>query len=226
MFNPIKPQNAVRPSINALALLGPRAMIVIDRNKSIAAIAAYESTLGPPVGQFAQVRMELKKLLGTYKKLAPVSAAEIAGLDAVTRLWSPKLQHGTSLDAEGVGITDARTPESILDSTRSVMDTLRDHSELPFAAQALSEIESKYSTAKPAYEATQAARVAVQVKQRELQAIAADVQKELVQLRTVVRIALGPSHIDFQRLRLRHAVRPDPAMGDELPPETAPPSSG
>jgi hypothetical protein len=200
-------------------------MLVIDRNKSIAAIAAYEPTLGPKVGQFAQVRTELKKLVGTYKMLAPVSAAEIARLDAVTRLWSPKLQHGTSLDAEGVGITDARTPESILDTARNVMDTLQDHSELPFAAQALSEIETQYSSAKPAYDATQAARVVVQVKQRELQAIAADVQKELVQLRTVVRIALGPSHIDSQRLRLRVA-RPDPEVADESPPETVPPSSG
>jgi hypothetical protein len=224
MLKPIKPQNAVHPSIFALALLGPRAMLVIDRNKSISAIAAYEPTLGPKVGHFVQVRNELKRLAGTYKKLAPVSAAQIAGLDAVTRLWSPKLQHGTSLDAEGVGITDARTPESILENARSVMDTLRDHSELPFAAQALSEIETQYSSAKPAYDAAQAARVPVQLKQRELQAAAADVQQELVQLRTVVRIALGPSHIDYQRLRLRNA-RPGTEVGDDEPPETVEPSS-
>ena len=220
MFTPIKPQNAVRPSINALALLGPRAMLVIDRNKSIAAIAVYEPTLGPKVVHFAEVRSELKKLVAAYKKLAVVSAAEIAGLDAVTRVWSANLQHGTSLGSEDILVIDTQTSEGNLDNARSVMEMYQGPDELPYAAQAVSEIEAKYSTAKPAYEAAQAGRVAVQLKQHELRAVAADVQKELVKLRTVVRMTLGSSHADFQRLRL-HNARPDTESPDESTPETA-----
>ena len=220
MFTPIKPQNAVRPSINALALLGPRAMLVIDRNKSIAAIAVYEPTLGPKVVHFAEVRSELKKLVAAYKKLAAVSAAEIAGLDAVTRVWSANLQHGTSLGSEDILVIDTQTSEGNLDNARSVMEMYQGPDELPYAAQAVSEIEAKYSTAKPAYEAAQAGRVAVQLKQHELRAVAADVQKELVKLRTVVRMTLGSSHIDYQRLRLRNA-RPETEAQDESTPDTA-----
>ena len=71
---------------------------------------------------------------------------------------------------------------------------------------------------KPAYDATQAGRVAVQAKQRELHAVAADVQKGLVKLRIVVRIALGSSHLDYQRLRIRTARVAD--AEDESPSET------
>jgi len=155
-------------------------------------------------------------LVGANKKLAIEGAAQIDELDRLTRSWSAHLQLGTLLDSEEVGITHARTPEGILDDAQSVMDTLRDHEELAFAAQALSEIEASYSTAKPAYDAVQAGRVAVQAKQRERQAVAADVQKELVKLRTVVRIALGTSHIDYQRLRVRNARVAD-AEGESTP---------
>jgi hypothetical protein len=219
MFNPIKPNRPIQPSINTLALLGPRAMKVIDRHKSIAAIAAYEQTLGPKVVLFKEVRSELMMLVGTNKKLAIEGAAEIAELDGSTRVWSAHLQNGTSLDSEEVGITNTRTSEGIFDNALGVMDTLRNHEELPFAAQALSELEDEYSTAKATYDALQTGRVAVQAKQRELQAIAAAVQKELVKLRTVVRIVLGTSHLDYQRLRLRVARVPD--AEDERPPEPA-----
>jgi hypothetical protein len=70
------------------------------------------------------------------------------------------------------------------------------------------------------YEATQAGRVALQVQQREQRAAAAEIQKELVKLRTV-RIALGTDHIDYQRLRVRNA-RPDTETFDESEPETVP----
>jgi hypothetical protein len=154
------------------------------------------------------------------KTRAVQSAAEIAGLDRVTRIWGAHLQLGTALDSEEVGITVARTPEGILDNARSVIDTLRNHEELPFAAQALSELETTYGSAKETYDAAQALRVAVQVKQRELHAVAAAVQRELVKLRTVVRIVLGSSHLDFQRLRLRNARIAEAA--DASAPETAP----
>jgi hypothetical protein len=112
-----------------------------------------------------------------------------------------------------------RSPEAILDNARQAMQAFGRHGELAFAAQALIEIEDKHSLAKAAYDGTQAGRVALQMKQRELRAIAADVQKELVRLRTAVRIALGTSHIDYQRLRVRTA-RPDAELPDDSTSET------
>jgi len=193
---------------------------VVGRNKSILGIAAYEEALEPKVSQFEEVRRELQDLVVAGKKLAVQSAAEIAGLDGVTRVCGAHLQLSTSLDAEDIGITATRTPEGILDNARSVIIALGKHQELPIAAQALSELEAKYENAKAAYDAAQAGRVAVQVKQRELQAVAAAVQKELVKLRAFMRIALGSSHIDYQRLRMRNARASDAA--EESPPETAP----
>jgi hypothetical protein len=219
MFNPNNRRQAIQPSINALALLGTTAMKVVDRNKSITIIAAHEQTLGPKVGHFKQVRNELKKLVATSKELAIRSAAEIVVLDAVTRGWNAHLQLGTSLDSEEVGITNPRTPKGTLDNAEGVMDTLRDRAEMPFAVQALSEIEAKFSSAQAAYDATQDGRSAVQLKRRELQAAAAEVQKELVKLRTVVRIALGVRSLDYQSLRLRNTRVAD--ADDETLPETA-----
>jgi hypothetical protein len=193
-------------------------MGVIERNRSITIIGAHEQTLGPKVVRFKEVRNELKELVAAAKELATRRAAEIGGLDAMTRGWSAHLQLGTSLDSEEVGITNPRTAEGILGNAESVMDTLRKREEMPFAAQALSEIESSYSSAKAAYDAAQVGRTTVQVKQRELRAVAMDVQKELVKLRTVVRIALGVRSLDFQRLRLRNVRGPD--ADDESPPET------
>jgi hypothetical protein len=216
MFNPNNRNQAVHPSIKALALLGPTAMRVIERNKSITIIAAHEQRLGPKVGHFKEVRYELKQLAATYKELASRSDAEIAGLDAVTRGWSAHLQLDTSLDSEEVGITNTRTPKGILDNADSVMDTLRKRPEVPFAEQALSEIEAKHSSAQAAFHATQDGRSAVQLKQRELQSVAADVQKELVKLRTVVRIALGVRSFDYQSLRLRN-TRATEAEDETLP---------
>ena len=219
MFNPINRNKAVQPPINALGLLGSRAMRVIERNKSITIIAAHEQTLGPKVGHFKEVRNELKDLVAASKELATRSAAEIGGLDAVTRGWSAHLQLDTSLDSEEVGITSSRTPKGILDNAEGVIDTLRKRADVPFAAQALSEIAEKYGSALAAYDATQEGRSAVQLKQRELQGVAAEVQKELVKLRTVVRIALGVRSLDYQQLRVRNIRVAD--ADDETLPETA-----
>ena len=194
-------------------------MKVIERNKAITIIAAHEQTLGPKVGHFKEVRNELKELVAACKELATRSAAEIGGLDALSRGWSLHLQLDTSLDSEEVGITNSRTPKGTLDNAESVMDTLRKRPELAFAAQALSEIEAKYSSAQATYDATQDGRSAMRLKQRELQAAAADVQKELVKLRTVVRIALGVRSLDYQELRLRNTRVVD--ADDEALPETA-----
>jgi hypothetical protein len=220
VFNPIKPKNLNHPSIDALALLGPRAMIVIERNKSITGIAAYRQSLPPKVGRFAQARTELRTLVAAHKKLAVLSAAEIDALDAVTRIWGANLQLNTALDSEDIGITRARSPEAKLYNAQNVMETLQQNGEVELAAEALSEIEAKLSTAKAAYDATQAARVAVQVKRHELQAVAEDVHDELVKLRRVARIALGSSHHDYQRLRIRNARAGTDAL-DESAPETA-----
>ena len=163
----------------------------------------------------------MQDLVRSYKKLAALSAEEVDELDAVIRGWGANLQLSTSLALEDIGIVNVRTPEAILDNGRQAMQAFGRHGELEFAAQALSEIEAKHSTAKVAYDATQAGRVALQVQQREQRAAAADIQKELVKLRTVVRIALGTDHIDYQRLRLRNA-RPDSEVLDDSQPETVP----
>jgi hypothetical protein len=227
MFNPITTKYAVHPSIKVLALLGPRAMDVIARNKSIALIAAHETTLGPKVGRFEETRQELKELVRSYKKdLVVRSTTEIAGLDAVTRGWSAHLQLGNTLALEDIGIDAARTPEGVLDNARSAMKMLKEHSELPFAEQALSDIETTYSSAKAAYDAAQAGRVAVQVKQNDLRAYAVEVQKELVKLRTVVRITLGRRHADYQRLRLIVASAEVDAAEETPPQADVSPASG
>ena len=219
MYTPIKPQNAVRPSIKKLAALGPLAMEVIGRHKSITSIAAREQTLGPKVDQLLTVRDEVKSLGVAYRKLADQADFEIAALDGLSRVWSANLQIDASLDSEEVGITNPRTPKGILDNAENVMDTLRKRAEVAFAAQALSEIEAKYSSALAAYDAATDERSAVQLKQRELQGVAADVQKELVKLRTVVRIALGVRSLDYQELRLRNTRVVD--AEDETLPEAA-----
>ena len=216
-----KPVNRIQPSNHAVALLGPRAMLVIERNKSISIIALYEATLGPKVARFKQARNEVQRLVDAYKKLAALSAEEVDELDAVTRGWGANLQLSTSLALEDIGIVNVHTPEAILDNGQQAMQAFGRHGELDFAAQALSEIEAKHSTAKAAYDATQASRVALQVQQREQRAAAAEIQKELVKLRTVVRIALGTDHLDYQRLRVRNA-RPGTEVLDDSQPETVP----
>lgn len=199
-------------------------MQVIDHNKSIMAIAAYERSLGPKVERLLAVRRELKDLAATSKKLSALSSAEIDGLDAVTRTWGAHLMIGTSLDFEDIGILEARTPEGMLDNARNLVERLRNYEELTFTVDALSEVEQKHDHAKAAHETALAGRIAMQLKQRDLQAAAADFQKELVKFRTVVRIALGTSHIDFQRLRVRNA-RPETEEVDESVPATAESSS-
>jgi hypothetical protein len=208
------------PPIYALALLGPRAMQVIDRHKSTPAIGAYEMTLGPKVGRFKEVHHELKQLVVTYKRQADLSAAAIEALEVTTRDWDAHLQVDTSYDSEDIAITETRTPDASLANATSVMALYREHGELPYAAQALSDLEEKSSNAKAAYDAQQAGRVAVQEKQRELQSIAAGVQAELVKLRRALRRLLGSSHFDYQRLRVSTA-RADADVPDETTPVTA-----
>jgi hypothetical protein len=176
-----------------------------------------------------QAREELRELVATSKQLAVQSATEIDRLDDVTRVWAVHVEFNTPRDSEDIGIVEARTPDDVIDNARNLMQTLRRHEQLRFTVKALSEVDQQYDHAKAAYDARQAARVAVQAKQHELQAVAADVQKELVKLRTVVRIALGPSHIDYQRLRLRIAragVDEATETQDETPPPATDSSSG
>ena len=226
MFNPINPSNVNKhPSIETLAQLLPEAMIVIGRHKSITGIGRYERTLGPKVGQFEQAHTERSTLMRAYKELASLSAVEIDGLDAVTRVWGANIQLGTPFDAADIGIVEARTPEAAFYNARNVMQMLREHGDLALAAEALSELETKYSSATAAYEAAQEGRVAMQAKQRELQAVAADVHAELVKLRRVLRIALGSSHVDYRRLRVR-SVRANsevPGESTQAPAQTATP---
>jgi hypothetical protein len=192
-------------------------MKVIDRHKSIDAVAAYEATLEAMVGHFRKTNIELKELVLANQVMAAQSKVAIGEVDTVLRAWGPTLRLGPSHDSEDIGITHARTPESILDSALTVMEVLRGRPE-PLAAQVLGAIEAQYSIAVPAYDATQAGRVAVQAKQRALQAAAADLHAELVKLRKVVRSTLGWSHIDYQRMRLRNA-RPGPEDVDDVSPQ-------
>jgi hypothetical protein len=70
-------------------------------------------------------------------------------------------------------VCETQTPDASLANAISVMALYREHGELPYAAQALSDLEAKSSNAMAAYDTQQAGRVAVQEKQRELQSIAA-----------------------------------------------------
>ena len=75
---------------------------------------------------------------------------------------------------------------------RDVADTVvATGAELPFAKEALTELESKIEQASVAHDAAQEARVALQTKQRELRAQAAVAQRGLVMLRRTLRAALG-----------------------------------
>ena len=126
MYNPINPNKPIHPPTQALVLLAARVMQVIDHNKSIMAIAAYERSLGPKVERLLAVRSELTDLAAATKKLSILSDAEIDGLDAVTRVWGAHLVIGTSLELEDIGILEARTPEGKLDNSRNLMEMRRE----------------------------------------------------------------------------------------------------
>jgi hypothetical protein len=214
-----------RTPIYALAVLGPRAMQVIDRHKSIPVIGAYEATLGPKVARFKEVHERLTSLSVAYKQQVALSAAEIEALEAATETWSSHMQVDVSFDSEDIAITETRSADATLGNATHVIALFRERSELPYAAQALSDLEAKHESAKAAYDAAQARRVAVQETQRELQTLAADVHGTLVQLRKAVRKMLGSSHFDYQRLRATVGRPTSTDPPDEELPETVPDSS-
>jgi len=63
-------------------------------------------------------------------------------------------------------------------------------------------LEAKAASTRAAWEATQAGRAAVQDKQRELRALAAEVHQDLVKLRKTVRLVLGSRRADYKLLSI------------------------
>ena len=75
-------------------------MQVIDRNKSIPVIGAYEATLGPKVTRFKEVHERLTSLSVACKQQVALSAAQIETLDAVTEIEARAERERRSVSAQ------------------------------------------------------------------------------------------------------------------------------
>jgi hypothetical protein len=206
-------------------------MKAIDRHKSIAAIAVHEASLGPKVSRFAELNGELMELTAAHRKQVDLGNAELDALEVATRSWRANLQYDRpELGIEDIAITETRSADAMLLNAINVMTMFRKVPELAYAAEVLAELEVKHSSATEANDAAKGGRVAVQEKQAELQATAAELQAQLVSLRKVFRAVLGPSHFDTLSLRAPVNRTAAAELEAEEQPESAPdpiaPASG
>jgi hypothetical protein len=205
-----------RTPIYALALLGPRAMKVVARHKATPSIASYEQTLEPKVTRFAALNQELTELLVTQRRQVADSNAQIDELYVASQTWRANLQlENPTIVLEDIAVTETRSADVVLHNAGKLTELLRGRPEMPYSAEAVSDLEAKTSNATAAFDAAKAGRVAVQEKQRELNSVAAEVHAQLVALRKVLRITLGPQHLDCQMLRAVNA-----RLHEEPPDET------
>ena len=213
--------------IYILALLGPRALQVIERHTGVPAIMAHDRTLRPAVASFGQANAELTELVFNSQELVAAREARMEALRVALRHCNAHLQHDLpDLDVSEVAITETKAAEVMFYAASNLIAMLTGREDqVPAAEQVRGMLESSLSSAQAAFEAVAASRVAIQEKQHALRALAADVHRGLVQLRSTLRAVLGRNHLDYQRLLLGRG-----RIASELPAEvttdaTSPPES-
>ena len=189
---------------------------VSERNAGNAAIASHAPKIVPAANGVLVALRDLDELKGNQVKLVAASNEQIAVVNGVMLDWSGPLAR----DLEGFDIgtytRDAKRAFDVLEKAMSLRQTVENQGvDLPYRELLLTELITRIDSANEADRSAQAARTALQLKQREVRELSARFHKELVSFRRTVRTVLGSSHIDSQRLRVPGRPALEPPLDEE-----------
>jgi hypothetical protein len=203
-------------SMHDVRRLAPASIFVIQQHAAVkASIAAYAPTMVPLANEVLVAIRTLDMLKADQVALMAASKRETNELHGVMLEWSGHLGR----DLEGFDLASFSRDATLTFDVGAKASSLKQLVEqkgahLHYREALLTELTARIDSANEAQTGSQAARVALQEKQREVRELMAAFYKELIALRRTVRAALGSSHFDSQRLRATGRARVEEPPGE------------
>jgi hypothetical protein len=190
--------------VRKLARLAHAARVVIERHPELPAARMIATTLMPTTHAFEETlsRIDLLQVRVDGSQLERDRSRD--ALQGTLRTWLVVLRHGADTKLQRFGQS-----ESILSLFAAAEEALGllDRLSPELSAIARAELRPAHDRALAAHRALIDVRRELNDQQSLLRELAARLQPDLVFLRNALRLALGPSHLDYQSLRIRRRRR-------------------
>ena len=213
MSIPIESRKPNTPAMSVIALLGPRALEIAARHSGEPTIAVFARTLPDKLERFQAAYQRVHALESEQAALLAERDLRMRVLRQATRGW---FGHAAREIKDSGADTRGRTLDALFELAEDVINRLQQRD--PTAPQTIegrADLEPKLAAARAAYDTAWSGRVAVQEAQQVLRTCAAELHRELIKLRTALRVVLGAGHSDYQLLRATRTRTPaQPASGE------------
>lgn len=199
-------------SFSKLQVLAERAKRILGKHKgSHPAIQVYETTLPLLVEQFETAFNAVQAHRIQKSSQLRGGKATVDSLLFAVRVWLAAVKRDVpdfALDPD----LDRLSPDKVLKYAESMLEVVRSPSGqgLPYAATLVESVTPLIGQARIDWESAQKALGELQELRRALRVQSSALDQELVAFRTALRIVIGPSHRDYQLLRV------DPATAQDL----------
>jgi len=202
-MNPNQNLNTSPLSMHDVSRLAPAALDVTQRNAGKPEFATHAKTMVPAANGVLVAIEDLEMLKGEQVKLLAVSVEQTAQLHGLMLYWSGPLAHDLEGFDPGAFGRDADQSFDVVQKGKLLLRTVEEKGAgLPYQEALLAELTARIDGADAAARSAYTGRVTLQEKQRQVRELSATFYKELVSLRRTVRMTLGSTHVDNQRLRV------------------------
>ena len=199
----------------------PASIAVTQRHAGKPTIAAHATKLVPVANGVLTAIQDLDQLKIDQVRLIAKSHEQSAALNDALLVWSAPLARDIEGFDPGAFTRDANLTFDVLQKAISLKRVVEQQGvDLPYRDLLLTALTARIDGMIGADESAQAARIAMQEKQRAIRELIGQFHKELVSFRRTVRATLGSSHFDYQRLRMPSRTAAEPPDGTT--PETEP----
>lgn len=207
--------------------LAPRAIKVVARHADKPAIVAYTDTLGPKATTFIEAYDTAGKHEANWRREMAEGRGAMKALQTEIDAWKPHVgRERAGFDLTTIG--DRPTvPEDLVQDAIALAEELdevraADGSAPAWATAAAVRIREKAALAERETDEAAAADSAHNEQLARVRAAKAELDAELSKLRDTLRVVLGRSHPDFQKLRAKKASASDVEDDPSAPPPSDP----
>ena len=190
-------------SMHDVSRLAPAALDVMERNAGKPEFDSHARTMVPAANGVLVAIQDLEMLKSEQVKLLAVSVEQTAQLHGLLLYWSGPLAHDLEGFDLGAFVRDADQNFDVMQKGKLLKRHVEEKGAgLPYQEALLAELTARIDSADEAARSAYTMRVTLQEKRAVVRELSATFYKELVSLRRTVRMTLGSTHIDNQRLRV------------------------
>ena len=191
---------------HALELLGPRAVLIVSRHQELTAVRPLGAVLSARVEQFEATDRRVRELSAAARTNFEEKRLALAELRRLVRVWSHAFAADVpAFDPSKNDSRKTKAAHALIRDADTLTDLIRhEAAQLPYAADAVSELEAAAARARRACDAVTDVAVHLQQAQWAQRNAAAALHDDRVRRRALLRSSLGPTPPDS---RLRGVAR-------------------